>query len=52
MCGRYVLYSDKEEKAIKAIVAEVNKKYQTTMRETKINILGLIRTYGLALKKH
>lgn len=45
MCGRYVLYSDKEEMAIKAIVAEVNKKYQMTMKKGDIYPSDLAPVY-------
>ncbi len=45
MCGRYTLYSDKEEQAIKAIVEEVNKKYQTTLEKGDIYPSDLAPVY-------
>jgi len=45
MCGRYILYSDKEEKAIKAIVEEVNKKYHVTIRKGDIYPTDLAPVY-------
>lgn len=60
MCGRYILYSDKEERAIKAIVEEVNKKYHTAIKKGDIYPTDLAPVYipredrqgiELALKK-
>ncbi|WP_373482206.1 SOS response-associated peptidase [Acetobacterium sp.] len=46
MCGRYMLYSDKEERAIKAIVEEVNQKYQTTIEKGDIYPTDLAPVYA------
>lgn len=45
MCGRYILYSDKEERAIKAIVEEVNKKYHTVIKKGDIHPTDLAPVY-------
>lgn len=45
MCGRYVLYSEKDEKAIKAIVDEVNRKYQTSIKKGDIYPTDLAPVY-------
>lgn len=45
MCGRYTLYSDKEEQAIKAIVEEVNNKYQTVFEKGDIYPSDLAPVY-------
>ncbi len=47
MCGRYVLYSEKDEKAIKAIVDEVNKKYQTSIKKGDIYPTDLAPVYTM-----
>ncbi len=46
MCGRYILYSDKEERAIKAIVEEVNQKYQTAIEKVDIYPTDLAPTHN------
>ena len=46
MCGRYILYSDKEERAIKAIVEEVNQKYQTAIEKGDIYPTDLAPVYA------
>ncbi|MBC3888341.1 SOS response-associated peptidase [Acetobacterium paludosum] len=47
MCGRYILFSDKEERAIKAIVEEVNKKYHTVIKKGDIYPTDLAPVYAL-----
>ena len=45
MCGRYILYSDKEERVIKSIIEEVNKKYQITVKKGDIYPTDLAPVY-------
>lgn len=45
MCGRYILYSDKEERVIKSIIEEVNKKYQITIKKGDIYPTDLAPVY-------
>lgn len=45
MCGRYILYSDKEERAIKSIVEEINKKYQWAIKKGDIYPTDLAPVY-------
>jgi len=46
MCGRYILFSDKEERAIKAIVEEVNKKYHMVIKKGDIYPTDLAPVYA------
>lgn len=46
MCGRYMLYSEKEERAIKAIVEEVNKKYHGAIKKGDIYPTDLAPVYA------
>ena len=45
MCGRYTLYSEKEDRVIKAIVEEVNKKYQGAIKKGDIYPTDLAPVY-------
>ncbi|KAF5048215.1 SOS response associated peptidase [anaerobic digester metagenome] len=45
MCGRYILYSEKEESAIKAIVEEVNKKHHGAIKKGDIYPTDLAPVY-------
>lgn len=45
MCGRYMLYSEKEDRVIKAIVEEVNKKYHGAIKKGDIYPTDLAPVY-------
>lgn len=45
MCGRYILFSEKAEKRVKAIVEAVNKKYQTELKKGDIYPTDLAPVY-------
>lgn len=46
MCGRYILFSDKEERTIKVMVAEINKKYHSAIRKGDIYPTDLAPVYA------